>query len=413
MNFIKNKILYTYDENNIAVPLYTIDDEMFLTADKIEGLFSINDLKKAVRARLSKRVVKVYKLNSDETINSDISEYVSSLSLNFKYQQGITRTGNISLMNYNNEFSLSPVKNTLWKNTKLRIDVGIVHKGNTFWKRCGIFVCGTFSIDEKTKQISFPLYDKFAMLDGTASGKVDSELQVPNGTPIRKAVQLCLGDDKGNGQAYDDKPIIFPSKYESYTTPYQITKTPETSIGDLILELADIVSCDASYNDVGNLVFEEGSDTTFYAYKPTLWFLEADDILEHPTQEVDFSKVINRVVVVGSIENGYQHKATLENTNLQSQNNIYMTDINPLYIEDTNLISDKTCMDRAKYEMKKQGILTKNIKIKTTFIPHLLPNTMIVYNNERHIISSIDMDLSDNQCVMSISMSNLKEVIFS
>ena len=420
MNFVKNKTLYVYNNDGLAVPFYTVSNEVFLTADLIEGLFSFSDYRDAVRSRLSKIVVRVYKLNSDETISGDISEYVASLSLSFKYQQGQTRMGNLSLMNHNGEFMLSPVRNTLWKGSKLRIDVGLAYKNNIFWKQCGIFVCGTFSIDEANRQISFPIYDKFALLDGTVGGKVDSELQIPRGTPIRYAIQLCLGDDKGNGESYDYKPVIFPSEYEGVTTPYNISKTPETTIGELLLELSDIISCDIFYNDTGNLVLEAGSDTNLYIYKATLWELSDDDVFDYPTQEVDFSKAINRVYVVGSIENGYQHKAKLDNTNAESQNNVHMTDVNSLYIEDTNLISDELCMDRAKYEMKKQGILTKKINIKTTFIPNLLPNNVVSYTNkrfgiknERYIMSSIDFDLTDSKCIMSVSMSNLKEVIFA
>lgn len=413
MNFVKNKTLYVYNNDGLAVPFYTVSNEVFLTADLIEGLFSFSDYRDAVRSRLSKIVVRVYKLNSDETISGDISEYVASLSLSFKYQQGQTRMGNLSLMNHNGEFMLSPVRNTLWKGSKLRIDVGLVYKNRIFWKECGIFVCGTFSIDEANRQISFPIYDKFALLDGTVGGKVDSELQIPRDTPIRYAIQLCLGDDRGDGRSYDYKPVIFPAEYEGVTTPHNISKTPETTIGELLLELADIISCDIFYNDTGNLVLEAGSDTTLYTHKATLWDLSDDDILDYPKQEIDFSKAINRVLVIGSIENGYQRKAKLDNTNAESQNNIYMTDINSLYIEDTNLISDELCMDRAKYEMKKQGVLTKKTSLKTIFIPHLLPNNVVSYKNERYIMSSIDFDLADNKCIMSVSMSNLKEVIFA
>ena len=419
MNYIKNKILYVYDDNGNPIPLYTVNDEIFLTSDKVENIFWFDDYITAVRSKINRIVCKVYKLNSDETINCDISEFVIGLSINMKYNQGITRTGEISLINYNGDFMPSPVKNTFWKGTKLRIDVGIEHNKNIFWKKCGIFVCGTFTVDETIGQFTCPIYDKFANLDGTVSGGMASELQIPRGTKIRKAIQLCLWDNKGNGAVYDEKPIVFPSKYEDATTPYEITKTPGTSVGDLTLELSDIISCDIFYNDIGSLTLEEGSDTNQYVYKATQWDLREDDLVECPTQELDFSKVYNKVLVFGAIENGYQYKAILENTNAQSQNNIYMTDINPLYIEDTNLISDNFCMDRAKYEMKKQGVLAKNIKIKTVFIPNLLPNNVVIYTNkrfgirnERYIISSITFDLFSGGGSMDITMTNLNEVVF-
>ena len=419
MDFIKNKILYVLDDDNNYIPFKTVNNEIFLTADLIEGIFSYDDYCRAVRSKITKRVVKIYQLNEDETIYKDITECTNSLSLSFDYSQGQTRTGNLMLGNYNNEFKPSPINATLWKGTKFRIDIGLYWNGTVYWKNCGIFVAGQYTINEETQDISFPIYDKFALLDGTIGGNFASEFQIERGTKIRKAIQLCLSDDKGNGKTYDNKPIIFPSDYEDFTTPYTITKSYNTTNGDILKELADIISCDIYYNDAGNLTLTPNEDSVYVNNRAILWNFEEDELLSHPTQEIDFTKVVNQITVVGNIEGGYQHKATVTNTDAQSQSNIHMTDINSLTIEDTNLTSDELCEQRAKYEIKKRSMLATKINYKCNFIPSLLPNNLVTWTNkrlgffmEKFIISSIDIDVSQNNCSMDLSISNLKEVVF-
>ena len=177
MAILKNKILYVLNDTGEYVPFYTHPDvnEMFLTADPVENLFLWEDFTRAVRYPLSKRVVRVYYLNDDETINRDISEYVVSGNLSFNYAQGITRTANLTLNNYTKEMFPNPINGIVWQGHKFRIDIGLYYNKTIFWKRCRIFATQTPSIDEENQTTSIQLYDKFAMLDGTIGGKRDHE----------------------------------------------------------------------------------------------------------------------------------------------------------------------------------------------------------------------------------------------
>ena len=83
MAFIKNKILYVLNDSNKYVPMYTVNKEVFLTADKIFGLFSYDDYSKAVRSPLSQIVTRIYLLNDDETIRDEISEFLKSGNIDF------------------------------------------------------------------------------------------------------------------------------------------------------------------------------------------------------------------------------------------------------------------------------------------------------------------------------------------
>lgn len=421
MAFIKNKTLYVFDDSNNYVPFETVNGEIFLTADLISGLFSFDDYKRAVKSRISKRVVRLYLLNDDETIKKDVSEYLISGSIDFNYQQGQTRSCNITLMNFKNEWLPSPVKGMLWKGTKFRIDIGLYFNGIVYWKKCGIFTPSDSSLSNNgsNKTISLQMYDKFAMLDGTLGGKTDSDFKIPVNTTIRQAIQMCLSADKGNGKSYDYKTLIFPSKHDSVMTPYTISHTPNSSTGDIIIELANMISCDAYYNETGNLTLTSGIDDTDIENKSILWNYSGNELLYFdPNMTVDYSRIVNKVIVNGGIVNGYRFKGVVINTNPKSQNNIFFTEPNSEIIDDENIISDELCLERAKFEYKKLSMFGAQIKYKSIFIPHLLPNDIILWSNndyniknEKFIIQSINIDLT-SEATMDISASNISEVAF-
>lgn len=420
MAYIKNKMLYVLADDGINYIEYkTVDNEIFLTADPIEDRFSFEDYQSAIRARISKHVIRLYLLNDDETIKRDVSEYFISGSVDLNYQQGQTRSFNVTLSNLNGEWIPNPTNGWLWKGTKFRLDIGIFYNGTTYWKKCGIFTPNdpTLNNSGSNKTISMQMYDKFSLLDGTLNGKTDIAFTIPIGTKIREAIRICLASDKGNGRQYDYKPLIFPSFREDVVTSSTITKTPNSNVGEIITDLANMISCDVCYNDAGNLTLTSGIDDVFMENRPILWNYSAKELLyTDPSLTVDFSKIVNRVTVKGQIVNGYQYKGVSINTNPNSQSNIYMTDANPLYIEDKNINSDPLCVDRAKYELTKQGKLGFRVNYKSIFIPHLEPNGMVMWGNddynmknEKLIMPSLHLELG-SYITMDVTASNVKEL---
>lgn len=419
MAFIKNKILYVLNDSNKYVPMYTVNKEVFLTADKIFGLFSYDDYSKAVRSPLSQIVTRIYLLNDDETIRDEISEFLKSGNVDFVRAQGQTRSGTLSFMNFNNQLTPSPINDMLWKANKLRIDIGLYYNGTVYWKRCGIFTPIDPTIDENTRTLNVSVKDKFALLDGTISGKSGGNLRIAAGTSVRKAIEMCLLSDRGNNKSYDTKPIIFPAKYEKVTTPYTITRTPNYSVGEIIIELANMIFCDVYYNDDGHLVLTSGiEDTTVdWDKKPISWKYDEDELLyTNSNISIDYSKVVNIVSVVGAIQDGKQFKGTAKNENAMSQTNIYMTEPNIEEIEDSNIVGDENCLNRAKYELKNKTLLALSLKFKSIFIPSLLPNDIIWWSNDyleqknvKYVINSINLGFGTNN-TMDISLTNLNEV---
>lgn len=409
MSFVKNKKLFVVGENNEGYEqFFTVLNEEFLTADR-NGLFSLEEYRQSILMPISSRVTRIFLLNNDETIKSDISEFLISGNINMKQSSGIRNSGNLSLFNYNKMFSPNVINGILWEGTKLRIDSGIFFCGHIYWKRLGIFIVHDPTENENDNSVSFTIYDKFSLVDGTVSGKRDNEFKISSGTFIKDAIKLCLNPD-GN-DAYDTNTIIFPIKHSTQKTPYTITKDPNCTMGEIIIELAKMISCDVYYNELGNLIVYSDSDDINYETSPIQWiYQDEDELTGKPTISYKFSNVAKRVTVFGAIENGKQYKGEFENTNPLTR---YYTK-NSLHISDSNIISDELCLDRAKYEYKKNCRLNIQLSFEGVFIPHLMPNDIVLwsnkdlkYRNDKFIINSIDIDLLNSEKA-NISMTYLE-----
>ena len=229
MAFIKHKRLFVRADSGYEP--FLVDNEFFLTADLADVInannsnFSYEEYVAAIKYPLSIRVCRVYLLNDDESIFKNISEYVISGNLSFKFAKGQTRSGNLTLFNHSKIFNPHPINGLLWDGKKLRIDMGLYFNRTVYWKKCGIYLMKNPEINIEDETISIQIYDKYAGLDGTVGGKRANVFKISVGTNVKQAIQLCLSETNYNGKCYDNKPIIFPSIYNSEVTPYTINKT--------------------------------------------------------------------------------------------------------------------------------------------------------------------------------------------
>lgn len=408
MAFVKSKTLYTVTSAGGYEALNTVLGEVFLTADR-NGMFSFTEYRTAILSPISTRVTRMFILNEDETIRDDISEFLVNGTITMSQTSGVRKTGTATLWNENKMFSPNVINNLIWEGSKLRIDTGIYYNGYVFWQRQGVFVVHNPSDETEDNTVSFSVYDKFALLDGTVSGKRDSEFKITVGTSVRDAIALCLKPDEGD--AYDTKTVIFPTKYISQKTPYTIDKEPNCTMGEIIIDLAKMISCDVYYNEMGNLVVFSDSDDINYDTAPIQWiYTDKDGLTSYPTLACEFSKIANKVTVTGAIENGKQYRGVYENTNPVTKH--YTK--NTYYLNDSNIIGDDLCLDRAKYEYKKNCRLNIQLKFVSIYLPHLLPDSVVLwsnaelgYRNEKFIINSLDIDLM-NSTTANMSLTYLE-----
>jgi len=430
-----------------------------------------DDYIKAIKSKIIQPVFRFSLLNPDESVKQDISEYLinGSGSLSINYQQGQRRSLNFALRNPGGIWTPNANTNNMWIGTKFKLDLGIRIKStfyvdtldggtasstfadtvdggsasssgstiinggvarweigsdgtSTYWYSNGVFPIGdpNSTHNNSDKQVSIQCYDKFALLDGTLGGVTEGTYTISSGTNIKQAVADILMSDNGNGYPIDMKPLIFDSRYASTVTSYTITKSPNSSLGEIIIELANMISCDVYYNESGNLVFQAGIDDIAHINKPTLWTY-SDSELEYISSNLthNFSKVKNRVTVFATNSStNVSYSALSENTNPTSPTRISKIGIKNYYLEDNNISSDDLAQDRADYELNKLAIVQLTNNLQSTYMAHLdvnkciaVSDTFFGFKDTRFIIQSLDIPLETGSQI-DITASNIAELPF-
>ena len=401
---------------------------MILYQKVIEGKFtehqnqvvSFKEMEKALRYPIAQRTFRIFLLHEDETIKQDITPFVLlDGSLEKTYQQGQTRSMSITLINANNIWNPSPVKGQLFANSKFKIQMGVRVGNIDYWTDEGIFVCQDpdLSNQDANKTVSIELFDKFALLDGTITGIIETDFEIPLGTNIYKALRSLLRLPKDNlGNPYDAQRIVFPLKYMNEKVPYTIQKTANNNIGEIIIDLANCLSCDVFYDETGHLTFRDVLDDLDYHNRNSVWNFQDNEFINVRRKD-NWSKIKNRYIVIGSNINGAQCKGIAENINASSPYNVNGNfGVRPEIIEDSLIYSNTYCEQRARYELKKNQMRNTSISFDCIFIPHISPNDLVRwsfedynYVNQKFIVDSVSIPLHPKER-MGLTITNLDEL---
>ena len=403
------------ENNNLNLIVYS--------SDRTKGDV-ILEIVRAVKSRNIHPVFKLYLLNYDETIKEDVSDYLlDGGSMTVTFQNGIRRNMNVTLDNSSKIWNPNPQSGYLWADSKFRLDIGVLVEGGELWYQAGIFVPNDPSLSNTPdgKTVSLQLSDKFASLDGSAGGKLSSTTEIPVGSNIKDAYSGLLTSNRVRNTPYDVKPLRFPRRYLDEATAYTITKTDETTIGEIGIELAEMLSCDIFYDNFGYLCFKEGDYTLETSDSEIVWEFDEND-MEYIDDSIDvtLSEVHNVVTVIGANINGDLVSYTAQNKNPKSPTNIWSLEPNTLRITDENIYSDDLARQRAEYELFKQGLLPLSFKARCTFLPHLDVDKIVKVSNDFYgfkdtpfLIQSIDIPLSQSDNDITLTMLNISEVTLS
>ena len=201
-----------------------------------------------------------------------------------------------------------------------------------------------------------------------------------------------------------------------FRSQYTLSKEAGGSLGDLIIDLANMIACDVWYGIDGNLIFRSGTQDITKMNQPTLWeYSDTEAEYLDNTTTYNFTDVKNIVVVVASnTSDSSYYSGTATNTNPQSPTRASVIGNKLKYITDSNISSDSLALDRAQYELVKSSILANTISFNSSYMIHLDVNNCITltdshygYFMDRFVIQSLTIPLGANSKI-TVSCSNVR-----
>ena len=400
--------------DNTSAYLMSLAGEYLMVLDNTT--IDLKKLERILNSGQYKARYRLFLLHPDETVNYEIPEediILDSGSYSENYESGQRRNLNISLVNENGKYT--PSINTIWVHDKFRLDIGIESGEEVYWFPRGIYILNNPSAthSQSDRQISLALIDKFGLLEGKA-GTLEATYEIPVDTDIEEAINGILSLDNGSGYKIDEQKIIYDRAFKGMKMPYTLSKDAGSTLGEMILEIGDILNAEVYYNSTGNLCFIDINETINDDNKPNLWIYQDSSCqIIDETANFDFESVVNEVHVVGDNIENELFWAYAKNENPESPICIQRIGRRIEYINDSNIYSDKLAADRASYELRKLGILKTTINISVPFNPMILVNNLISIEDEffglkrqKFLVQSISYNIGTNNS-MSLTVSNI------
>lgn len=383
---------------------------------------SINYINKLLAQTTLYPRFRIFSLNPDETTRTLIpnNDIILGGSYSENYQNGQRRSLSFSLMNENGKYN--PNINSIWINNKFLLEIGlqIPNTEGIIWFKKGVFVLSNASPSRTKDQkiVSIECNDKFVILDGK-SGVLDTALEIPSGTDIKSIIKDILASNTGTGYMRDHQDLIYHSSFEGKKTPLTISLNAGQTYGDLLSQLAEILSAEIFYNSNGNLTVVPTSEVIQDGDKPVIYNYSLQDCnFQNEDFSIGMTEFINQVVVIGANINGHTCIATAKNDDPSSPLCYQRIGLRTAIINDSNITNDVLAQERADYELRKVLIAKSNLNSSVFFNPLLSVNNIITYSDdfyqltrERFLIQSINMQLNYDG-VMSITASNINNLPF-
>lgn len=388
----------------------------------LDGYDSIPLIQKEIQMNFTAPRFRIFVLYPDESINYEIptEDIKTGGSYDENYQDGQRRTLSFSLYNYSGKYS--PNINNFWVGTRLKLDMGVeLSSGATVWFSKGVYIINqaTPTLKQGEKTVSISASDKFCVFENK-TGILESGYEIETGAYIEDVINSILRMDIGNSQVFDPKPIIYHSSFKGKTVQATISKSAGDTLGSILTELATQLSAEIFYNSNGNLVLSPATVVTNDGDKPCIWdFKTEDGDLDQLSFAMNYSNIINRIVVTGSSENGVVQAVAVNNDPRSPVCYQRIGLRTGSIINDSNIYSDQLAQERAVYELRQQLLIQTSSSANTTFNPFLEVNNVITisddffdYNKERFLIQSVSCSL-DYTGTTSITFSNVNNVYMS
>ena len=360
-------------------------------------------------------------VNEDDTIQAPLplEDILQGGNFSENYQNGQRCSMSITLFNQSGKYT--PTINKLWTGTKIRFDAGVEQEDETIvWGQKGIFVVTSaqpsYSPDSRTVSIS--LGDKFARLEGS-TGVLSQTYEIPAGSIIFYAVKELLSMQMGNGSPLDSQEPYFHPSLINKVTQAKITKSAGETVGSLILELANHLSAEVFYNAQGRLCFYPLNIVSDDNDKPILYnYLTNKGDLTDLNFSLDYSSIINKIILIGATVNGGVVKAEAVNDDPASPLSVQRIGNRISVVNDSNIKTKLVAEENARYQLRKQLILKSSVNLTVPYTPLFSVNNLIMVTDDFYnlvkqyfLIQSLSFNL-DYSPFMSLTVSNLSNLPF-
>lgn len=320
--------------------------------------------------------------------------FIADGSIATNLQNGKRRTATVMLSNLDGSFDYNV--NTVWFGTEIAIDEGLIlPDGEEYYIQQGVFLIEnpTESIRPGDRIATYNLVDKWANLDGTLFGNLESTYEVPSGTNIFQPINAILALDKGNGQPVDRVTPIYTEYYNSKSqalpdgSTAAITNAPYTlrvdsdngTYADVILGLAGMVNAWIGYDQTGALRIDPSQDDILDTNKPVLWQFSMDSVtFLGADYTVKNTEVYNDYIVIGELlDDNSQPAGRATNLDPRSDTNVQTIGRKTFRMSAPGFATDQQCQDLAVWKLKRSSALQKAITISCSQIFHIEENSLV------------------------------------
>ena len=362
--------------------------------------------------------------------------FIADGNLTVNLQNGQRRSASVSLDNVNAEYDYA--FNKLWFGQEIALDEGVVlPSGEIYYIQQGVFLLADpqEELQPTGKTVSYNLVDKWANLDGTLYGTLDSTYMVNAGTNIFTVVASLLNQNKGNSIILDSVNPIFTSYYNTMqvtlpdgtttnyiNSPYDLTVDAGQTIANIILGLMEMLAALVGYNASGALQIEPSQEDINDATKPILWtFSPSQTHLLGLSYTVNTADMYNDVVIVGDqLDDNTQPMARAQNFDPKSDTNINIIGRKTYREERSGYGTQTQCRDYATWKLKRTTVLQKSVQISCSQILHIEENKLVEIvredkadsPTERHLIQGFSRPLASTgkMTIDAISVNDFPDI---
>lgn len=374
----------------------------------------------------------------NDPYNRRSGAFIRSGAISVNLQNGTRRTAEITVANADGEYDYKI--NRVWFGTEIAIDVGIsVPGGDEIYFPQGVFRIpkATEAVVHNGNTVHYSLTDKWAGLDGTLNGALETSYAVLAGTNIFSPIAALLQTDRGNGEPLDNVAPVFTEYYNGKTQALpgggtaNLTDTPYDYYADgdsdtaatVILALCGMLSAWVGYDPTGRLRIDPSQDDLLDSDKPVSWRFSVDEaqLLGNLQYESGITDVCNDYIVTGYMTKDYvQPAARAVDLDPTSPVNVNLIGRKTIRDPQPNFATARMCADFAEWKVKRSAALRKTVSISAVRIPHLAENTLVEIVRtdkagsplERHLVQGFTLPLSGTEpmTIQAVSVNDFPSI---